>query len=62
MLFSKKPYDFVAIVDVLTEAFIKLNDASTNCKHDQIAWWTFCRWGGNGPCSSGESIPAANFR
>ena len=58
MLFSKKPYDFVAIGDVVTDAFIKLKDASTHCKLDQSACELCVRFGDKVPFESVEIIPA----
>ena len=58
MLFSKKPYDFVAIGDIVTDAFIRLKDASTHCKLDQSACELCVRFGDKVPYESVEVIPA----
>lgn len=56
-LFGKK-YDFVAIGDVVTDAFIRLKDASTHCKLDHTACELCVRFGDKVPFESVEVIPA----
>lgn len=55
--FGKK-YDFVAIGDIVTDAFIKLKDASTHCKLDQSACELCVRFGDKVPYESVQVIPA----
>lgn len=56
-LFGKK-YDFVAIGDLVTDAFIKMKDASTHCKLDQTACELCVRFGDKVPFESVEVISA----
>lgn len=58
MLFSKKPYDFVAIGDIVTDAFIKLKDAHVHSKIDTTTSELCVRFGDKVPYESVEVLKA----
>ncbi len=57
-LFGNKQYDIVAIGDIVTDAFIRLKDASTHCKLDQTACELCVRFGDKVPFESATIIRA----
>lgn len=55
---EKQTYDFVAIGDIVIDAFIKLQDASVHCKLDDTACELCVRYGDKIPFESATVIPA----
>lgn len=57
-LFGNKQYDIIAIGDIVTDAFIRIKDATTHCKLDKSACELCVRFGDKVPFESATIIRA----
>lgn len=56
--FTKKPLDFLAVGDIVTDAFIRLKDASVNCSINHESCQLCVRFGDKVPYESVTIVPA----